>query len=198
MLFSINRYLAYSFANGGRNDRAVERLDIVIEHGKIQEEDALRQIAADLARKQDEMEGYGRKGSKEDDDDDDDGGMTMMKLLSNGDEVRSPESVIGQLTNDYHERAKALQLCDGEDGLGRLNDSIADFDCVIERNHKNAHAYFRRAFCHKAAGSYDRAAEDFERARALDPNNPALAINYRNIGDVECIILVDAGREPVF
>ena len=42
------------------------------------------------------------------------------------------------------------------------------------------------------------AAEDFERARALDPNNPALAINYRNIGDVECIVLVDAGREPVY
>jgi len=39
---------------------------------------------------------------------------------------------------------------------------------------------------------------DFERARALDPNNPNLAINYRNIGDVECIVLVDSGREPVY
>ena len=122
----------------------------------------------------------------------------VVQLLANGDEVQTPESVIGQLTNDYHERAKALQLCDGADDCGRLEEAIVDFDLVIERNYKNAHAYFRRGFCHKSAGNYDRAAEDFERARALDPNNPALAINYRNIGDVECIVLVDAGREPVF
>ena len=98
----------------------------------------------------------------------------------------------GQLTDDYHERAKALQLC------GRLEESLADFDRVIERNPRNAHAYFRRAFVHKSMSNFDRAAEDFERSRALDPNNPALAISYRNIGQIEVIILCDAGREPAF
>tara|TARA_B100000780_G_scaffold278185_1_gene250909 strand:+ start:240 stop:2705 length:2466 start_codon:yes stop_codon:yes gene_type:complete len=193
----INRYLGYSFANSGRNDRAVSRYDIVIELGIVQEEEALRSLELDELQRNNDMENmYGSKSNKEDEDVEDDN--SIIKLLANGDEVKSPESVIGQLTNDYHERAKSLQLCDGEDDRGRLQDSILDFNTVIERNHKNAHAYFRRGFCHKSAGNYDRAAEDFERARALDPNNPALAINYRNIGDVECIVLVDAGREPVF
>lgn len=173
--------------------------------GKVHEEIALREVANDMAKGNENVEGWGgnfvgSSGSmKEEGDEGGEGGEDdVIKLLANGDEVQTPETVIGQLTNDYHERAKALQLCDGEDGNGRLEDSIADFDIVIERNYKNAHAYFRRAFCHKSLGNYDRAAEDFERARALDPNNPNLAINYRNIGDVECIILVDAGREPVF
>ena len=106
--------------------------------------------------------------------------------------MNSPESISSQLTDDYHERAKALQLCE------RFEDSLADFDRVIERNPRNAHAYFRRAFVHKSMRNFERAAEDFERARALDPNNPSLAINYRNIGEVEVIILCDAGREPVY
>ena len=91
----------------------------------------------------------GSDGTKEDE---------VLRLLSNGEEVKSPETVIGQLTNDYHERAKALQLCDGSDGFGRLEEAVVDFNRVIERNHKNAHAYFRRAFCHKSMGSYDRGA----------------------------------------
>ena len=83
----------------------------------------------------------------------------VIKLLANGDEMKTPESVVGQLTDDYHERAKALQLCEGDDGAGRLDEAIVDFNTVIERNYKNAHAYFRRAFCHKSKGNYDRAAE---------------------------------------
>ena len=76
--------------------------------------------------------------------------------------------------------------------------ALDDFNAVISINPRNAHAFFRRAFAHKALGQYEDAADDFEKARELDPENPALAINYRNIGDVQCIVLCDAGLEPVY
>lgn len=43
-----------------------------------------------------------------------------------------------------HERAKAYQMIDYH------KEAVADFDGVIKRNPKNAHAYFRRAFSLKA------------------------------------------------
>eukprot|EP00351_Strombidinopsis_sp_SopsisLIS2011_P004411 CAMPEP_0116882806 /NCGR_PEP_ID=MMETSP0463-20121206/15162_1 /TAXON_ID=181622 /ORGANISM="Strombidinopsis sp, Strain SopsisLIS2011" /LENGTH=56 /DNA_ID=CAMNT_0004536607 /DNA_START=985 /DNA_END=1155 /DNA_ORIENTATION=- len=49
--------------------------------------------------------------------------------------------------------------------------SITDFDTVIKRNPKNAHAYFRRAFSLKALKKFGAAADDFEKAKALDPLN---------------------------
>ena len=38
--------------------------------------------------------------------------------------------------------------------LGDHERSIEDFDALIKRNPKNAHAYFRRAFSHKAMKNY--------------------------------------------
>jgi hypothetical protein len=32
--------------------------------------------------------------------------------------------------------------------------AVLDFDMVIKKNPKNAHAYFRRAFSHKALRNY--------------------------------------------
>lgn len=32
--------------------------------------------------------------------------------------------------------------------------AVADFDIVIKKNPKNAHAYFRRAFSHKKLRNY--------------------------------------------
>ena len=43
-----------------------------------------------------------------------------------------------------HERAKAYQMIEYHDK------AVADFDIVIKKNPKNAHAHFRRAFSLKA------------------------------------------------
>ena len=43
-----------------------------------------------------------------------------------------------------HERAKAYQMIEED------QKAVEDFDVVIKKNSKNAHAYFRRAFSLKA------------------------------------------------
>lgn len=40
--------------------------------------------------------------------------------------------------------------------------AVKDFDYVIKKNPRNAHAHFRRAFSLKALKEYAKAAEDFE------------------------------------
>jgi tetratricopeptide (TPR) repeat protein len=47
-----------------------------------------------------------------------------------------------------HERAKAFQM------IGDNEKAVEDFDLVIKKNPKNAHAHFRRAFSHKALKNY--------------------------------------------
>ena len=59
------------------------------------------------------------------------------------------------------------------------NNAVEDFTVVIKKNPKNAHAYFRRGFSNKALKKYAEAAEDFEKAKELDPLNPRLVINYK-------------------
>jgi len=92
-------------------------------------------------------------------------------------------------TNYIHERAKSYQMC------GQYAEAVQDFSVVITRQTVNAHAYFRRAFAHKALKRYDDAAADFEKAKELEPNNPALIVNYKRIHDTECIELCKAGEE---
>ena len=62
--------------------------------------------------------------------------------------------------------------------------AIKDFTLVIKKNPKNAHAFFRRAFSHKALKLYDEAAEDFETAKSLDPLNPKLVVNYKKLSGI--------------
>lgn len=57
--------------------------------------------------------------------------------------------------------------------------AVTDFSYVIKKNHKNAHAFFRRAFSLKALKRFPEAAEDFEKAKDLDPMNPKLIINHK-------------------
>lgn len=76
--------------------------------------------------------------------------------------------------------------------------AIDDFDTVIKKNPKNAHAFFRRAFSQKASKKFNLAAEDFERAKELDPRNAKLVVNYKQLKGVTCIVLCDAGEEPDF
>jgi len=46
--------------------------------------------------------------------------------------------------------------------IGDHEKAVEDFNIVIKKNPKNAHAFFRRAFSHKALKNYDLAADDFE------------------------------------
>lgn len=91
-----------------------------------------------------------------------------------------------------HERAKALQL-------ERYHaEALADFSFVISQQPTNAHAYFRRGFAHKALGDVKAAAHDLQTARLLDPNNLQLVVNYKELRDVECIVLCAPGKEKRF
>ena len=75
---------------------------------------------------------------------------------------------------------------------------MLDFDQVIANNPKNANAYFRRAFSLKSLRQYDRAVEDFEKAKQLDPTNERLMVNYKKLKGVSCIVLCEPGDEPNF
>ncbi len=59
----------------------------------------------------------------------------------------------------YHERAKAFLLID------KYKESIEDFNEVIQMQPRNSHAYFGRAFSFKIMKEYEKAAEDFEKAK---------------------------------
>ena len=72
-----------------------------------------------------------------------------------------------------HERAKAYQM------IGDHTNAVVDFSTVIQKNPKNAHAHFRRAFSYKSLKQYDLGVEDFEQAKRLDPTNPMMVVNYK-------------------
>jgi len=55
---------------------------------------------------------------------------------------------------------------------------------VIKENPKNAHAFFRRAFAYKATKEFEKAAEDFEKARKLDPLNEKLVVSHKHLKNV--------------
>mmetsp|Transcript_31295 Transcript_31295/g.30827 ORF Transcript_31295/g.30827 Transcript_31295/m.30827 type:complete len:85 (+) Transcript_31295:1541-1795(+) len=76
--------------------------------------------------------------------------------------------------------------------------AIEDFDSVIHKSPNNANAYFRRAFSHKALKNFPQAADDFETAKAKDPTNQKLVVNYKKLKGITCIVLCRPGEEPVF
>lgn len=76
--------------------------------------------------------------------------------------------------------------------------AVEDFNVVIKKNGKNAHAYFRRAFSSKALKNYAAAADDFEQAKNLDPLNPKMVVNYKKLKGVTCIVLCEPGEEKEF
>lgn len=107
--------------------------------------------------------------------------------------IEAPHQPSGKLLlKATHERAKCLQL------QGRLAEALRDFTAVLRMSPVNAHALFRRAFAYKAMKRYDEAAADFEAARAADPDNPHLVVNYSQLHEVDCIVLCAAGEEPDF
>lgn len=85
--------------------------------------------------------------------------------------------------------------------------AVNDFDEVIKKNPQNAHAYFRRAFSYKRMKviqlvtikqRFEEAAKDFEKAKDLDPLNPALVVNYKMLDKVDVIVLCEPGEEKEF
>ena len=40
--------------------------------------------------------------------------------------------------------------------------------------------------------------EDFEKAKTLDPMNPALVVNYKKLRGITCIVLCEPGDEKIF
>jgi len=65
-------------------------------------------------------------------------------------------------------------------------------------NPKNAHAHFRRAFSLKSLARYAEAADDFEKAKTLDPMNPKMVVNYKKLKGITCIVLCEPGEEKNF
>ena len=76
--------------------------------------------------------------------------------------------------------------------------AVKDFNLLIKKNPKNAHAHFRRAFSHKALKNYAQGAEDFETAKELDPLNPKMVVNYKKLKNITCIVLCKPGEEKTF
>lgn len=91
-----------------------------------------------------------------------------------------------------HERAKALQMIEEHEK------AVEDFSSVIKKNPKNAHAHFRRAFSYKSLKMYSQAADDFEKAKELDPLNPKMVVNYKKLKGITCIVLCKPGEEKIF
>ena len=76
--------------------------------------------------------------------------------------------------------------------------ALSDFGQVIKMNPKNAHAHFRRAFSYKAVKNFTLATEDFEQAKKLDPTNPKMVVNYKQLKGITCITLCKPGEEKIF
>lgn len=76
--------------------------------------------------------------------------------------------------------------------------AVEDFNEVIKKNPSNAHAYFRRGFSLKSLKEFSLAANDFEKAKELDPMNPKMVVNYKKLKGITCIILCKPGDEKEF
>ena len=122
-------------------------------------------------------------------------GLAFCWLERYGDSIFPFSAAIKMIPGDIryiHEWAKAYQMIDHHEL------AIEDFTWVIKKNPKNAHAFFRRAFSYKALEQYDLAVLDFEKAKALDPLNPKLVVNYKQLEGITCIIVCEPGEETIF
>ncbi len=87
--------------------------------------------------------------------------------------TRNPQNI-----SYIHERAKAHQMIEEHEK------AVDDFTKVINMNPTNAYAHFRRAFSLKKLKRFAEAANDFEAAKELDPMEPKLVVNYKQLKDV--------------
>lgn len=73
-------------------------------------------------------------------------------------------------------------------------EALSDLNWVIERygktgigNNKIQYCYYRRGFALKALKRYGEAASDFEKAKQIDPMNPFLNVNYKQLKGVNYV-----------
>jgi len=79
--------------------------------------------------------------------------------------------------------------------IGDHQAAIDDFNAVIRMKPDDDRAFFRRGWSYKSLGLYELAAEDFEKAKSINPRQKLYNLNYRLIGDIETIILLPPGKE---
>jgi len=79
--------------------------------------------------------------------------------------------------------------------IGDHQAAIDDFNAVIRMKPDDDRACFRRGWSYKSLGLYELAAEDFEKAKSINPRQKLYNLNYRLIGDIETIILLPPGKE---
>jgi tetratricopeptide (TPR) repeat protein len=91
----------------------------------------------------------------------------------------------------HHELAKANQM------MHRHHEAIEDFSWVVKMNPEDDRAVFRRGWSYKALGLFLLAAEDFERAKELNPSEKLYELNYKHIGDIETVVMCPAGEERI-
>ena len=64
----------------------------------------------------------------------------------------------------------------------QYDSALAHFDHVLKLQPRNAGALFRRGLVYRSLRQYERAADDLETAKKLDPGNPAMRVDYRSMG----------------
>ena len=73
-------------------------------------------------------------------------------------------------------------------------EALIDLNQVMEQNGKTGmgnnkiqYCYYRRGFALKALKRYEEAATDFEKAKQIDPMNPFLNVNYKQLKGVNYV-----------
>ncbi|KAJ9530780.1 hypothetical protein QJQ45_028667 [Haematococcus lacustris] len=90
-----------------------------------------------------------------------------------------------------HELAKAYQA------LGEPRAALAQYSRVLALQPGNARALLRRGLCHYALRQEQEAARDLEAAKALDPADPSLILDYRRLREVDVVLLSKPGHEAM-
>lgn len=80
---------------------------------------------------------------------------------------------------------------------GKHADAVTDFTRVLSLNTSDHRALFRRGWSNKALGLFLSAAEDFEAAKLAAPGERVYKLNYRAIGNLECVVLGRPGEEVI-
>eukprot|EP00798_Chlamydomonas_sp_ICE-L_P026959 gene26959-35001_t len=88
-----------------------------------------------------------------------------------------------------HELAKIYQE------LGEVDKGLKTFDKVLKLQPNNANALFRRGLMHHTMRQYEAAAADMQRARKVEPSNPAFQVDYLRMGNMRLVELCKPGCE---
>ena len=71
----------------------------------------------------------------------------------------------------------------------KYSEAVDYYTRTIELDPSNAHAFFRRAWTHKALRDYMAAGEDFEIAKGMRPHDPNFSLEYKQIQALEFVVV---------